>query len=76
MLWVVKEIVERALLDYAPRVHDNHAVRDVGDDSQVVGYEDDAGVGLRPQIAQLVKDLRLDRDVERGGGLVGDQQLR
>jgi hypothetical protein len=28
------------------------------------------------QIAQQVEDLGLDRDVERGGGFVGDQQAR
>ena len=32
--------------------------------------------GLLAQLAQQVEDLRLDRDVERGGRLVGDQQRR
>ena len=32
-----------------PRVHDDHAVGDVGDDAEVVGDEDDPGAGLLAQ---------------------------
>ena len=76
VLRVVEELVERALLDHPARVHDHDAVGDVGDHREVVGDQDDPGVGLLAQLAQLVEDLRLDRDVQRRGRLVGDQQLR
>ena len=41
MLWVVEELIQRALLDHAPAVHHDDPVGDVGDDRQVVGDEDD-----------------------------------
>nr|WP_286276150.1 hypothetical protein [Naasia aerilata] len=37
--------------------------------------QDDRHAGLLLQRAQEVEDLGLDRDVERGGGLVGDEEL-
>jgi len=72
---VVEQFVECALLDHPSRVHDDYSVGDVGDDGEVVGNEDDPGIGLLAQRSQLLQDLGLDRHVERGGRLVGDQQL-
>ena len=64
-----------ALLDDPPGVHHHHAVGDLGDDADVVRDQDDrrAELGLEP-LDQL-QDLGLDRDVERGRRLVGDQQV-
>ena len=76
MLGVVEQLVERPLLDHPPGVHDHDPVGDVGDHAEVVGDEDDPGAGLLAQLAQLVQDLSLDRDVECRRRLVGDQQLR
>ncbi len=42
---------------------------------EVVGDEDDRRPGLVAQVAHQVEDLGLDRDVERGRRLVGDEQL-
>ena len=47
-----------------------------GDDAEVVRDQDQRRVALGDELAQQVEDLRLDRDVERGRRLVGDQQLR
>ncbi len=41
-----------------------------------MGDEDDRRAGAGAQVAHQVEDLRLDRDVERGRGLVRDEQLR
>ena len=49
--------------------------RGLGDHAEVVGDQDDRRAELALQLAHQVEDLRLDRDVERGGRLVGDQQL-
>jgi len=38
--------------------------------------QDQRRVLLGDELAQEVEDLRLDRDIERGRRLVGDQQLR
>ena len=50
--------------------------RHLGDDAHVVGDQDHRDAGPPLEVAQQGEDLRLHRDVERGGRLVGDQQLR
>ena len=64
-----------ALLHDLPGVHHGHPITHLGDDAEVVGDEDDRGPGLVAQVAHEVEDLRLDRDVERGRRLVGDQEF-
>ena len=63
------------LLHLAAPVLDDDAVGGFGDDAHIVGDHDQAHAvfGLQPD--QQVEDLLLDRHVERGGRLVGDQQL-
>ncbi len=56
-------------------VHDDGAVGDLGDDTHVVGDEEDGHVLLLLQHLDELEDLRLDRHVEGGRRLVGDQQL-
>ena len=68
--------VDVGLLDDLAGVHDRDAVAHLGDDAQVVGDEDDRRPGLVAQVAHQVEDLGLDRHVERGRRLVGDEQLR
>ena len=41
-----------------------------------MGDHDDGHTQLVAQVVHQLKDLRLDRDVQRGGRLVSDQQLR
>ena len=62
-------------LDDLAGVHDRDAVGDLVDDSEVVGDQDHAHPELVAQAGEQVEDLGLDRDVERGRRLVGDQQL-
>ena len=69
-------VADRRALDDAPGVHHRDVVGDLGDHAEVVRDEDDRGAGLLAQRAHQLEDLRLDGDVERGGRLVGDQQLR
>ena len=59
-----------------PAVHHVHALAHAGDDAEVVRDHDERGVALGDERAQQVEDLRLDRHVERGRRLVGDQELR
>ena len=69
------DLVDRRLLDDPARVHHRDPVGDVGDHAEVVGDQDQAHVHLALQLGEQLHDLRLDGDVERGGGLVGDQHL-
>ena len=53
--------------------HDGDVVGHISDDGHVVGDEEDRNALVLCQGAQQVEDPRLDSDVERGGGLVGDE---
>ena len=65
----------RADLDGSSGVHDDDAVRRLGHHAHVVGDQDDRRVVIALQPPHQREDLRLDRDIERRGGLVGDQEL-
>jgi hypothetical protein len=62
-------------LDDLAGVHHRDAVRHLRHDRQVVRDEEQRHAALLLQLEEQLEDLRLDGDVERGGGLVGDQHL-
>src|SRR6266581_4564896 len=72
---LVEDVALGGLLGRAAGVHDHDVVGDVGDDAEVVGDHQQGGVGVLLQPQQQVQDLGLDGGVQRGGGLVGDDQL-
>ena len=63
-------------LDDAAGVHHHHIVGELGDDTEIVGDENDRGAGFLAQRAHQVEYLRLNGHVERGRGLISDQKLR
>ena len=63
-------------LDDPAGVHDGDVVGHLGHHAEVVGDDHDRGVELALQPLDQLEDLRLHGHVERGRGLVGDQQLR
>ena len=75
MLGVGEQRFDWCFLDDLAAVHHGDAVGHLGDDAEVVGDQHDAGPALGLEGAHQVEDLGLDRDVERGGRLVGDEQL-
>ena len=75
MLGVVEDLVESPGLDDPPPVHDQDPVGDLGHDAEVVGDQYHRQAPLGVQRLQEPQDLRLDRHVERGRRLVGDQQV-
>ena len=66
----------RPLLHREAQVHDEHVVRDVPDDAEVVRDEEVGEPELALQVGEQVQHLRLHRDVERRDRLVGDDQRR
>ena len=76
MFRIIKNIPGRADLCNAPGIHDGHAVRDMGDGPQIVGYKDDSDTGLIPDLDQKVKDLGFHSHIKSGSGLVCKQDLR
>ena len=62
------------LHDFA-EIHDENLFRDVLDDGQVVRNEHISKPDLLLQIFQKIDDLRLNGYVQRGNGLVADDEL-
>ena len=71
-----KHVARLALFHLVAAVHHQHAVGHFGHHAHVVGDEDHAHVHLVLQLANELQDLRLNGYVQRGGGLVGNEQLR
>ena len=72
----VEDVVDRALLDDAARVHHDDPVGVAGHDAEVVGDEEEGELELGARSVEQLEDLRLRGHVERGGGLVGDEHAR
>ena len=64
------------VLDHVAGVHDGHRVAVLRDDSEIVRDEDHGHSELVLQLREQREDLILDRHVERGRRLIGEQQLR
>ena len=65
-----------AFLHHRAAAQDGDAVGHVGDHGKVVRDQQQPHAVLVDEVAQQFQDLLLQDDVERGGRLVGDQQLR
>ncbi len=63
-------------LDDLAGAHHRDAVAHLADHREIVADEQQRQAGRVAQILQQVQDLRLDRDIERGGRLVADDQAR
>ena len=76
VLGVLEDRLDRPLLDDPAAVHHHDPLAQARDHAEVVGDQDDRHAELAPQRLQQLQDLRLHRDVERRGRLVGDQEVR
>ncbi len=72
---LVEQPRHRGFFDHAAGIHHQHAVGGLGDHAHVVGDDHDRHAELVAQVQQQIEDLCLDRNVQRGGRFVGDQQL-
>ena len=70
-----EQLLHRRALHHLAGVHHHNRIHEVGDHAQVVGDQDDRGAQLLLQPPHQVENLRLYRHVQRGGRLIGDQQL-
>src|SRR5262249_3683976 len=62
--------------DDASAIHDEHAIAEAGHDAQRMGDHHNRRLAVALELAHEVEDLCLDGNVECGGRLVGDQQVR
>ena len=70
-----KDFLCRPRFDDLAGVHNGHAVGDICHHAEIVRDEDHAQPHAALNIAQQPEDLRLQRHVERGGGLIADEHL-
>ena len=72
----MNDIAYRADLDHPAGVHHSNTVGALGDHAHVVGDQHHRCAAISSQLFKQSDDLRLDRYIERGGRLIGDDQLR
>jgi len=60
--------------DFA-QIHHSHAVADVANHAEIVGNEDIGEAELVLEFFQQVDDLGLNGDIQRGDGLIADDQV-
>ena len=72
----MKQPSHRSCLDELAGVHHSDAVAGLGDDSEIVGDEDNRGSRLRPEIAQEIENARGNRDIKSGRRFVSNEKLR
>ena len=75
MARIAEQLLDRRLLDHLAGIHHHHALRGLGDHAHGMGDQHDRHAEPLLHLGQQLEDLRLDGHVERGGRLVGDQQL-
>src|SRR5256886_2905180 len=76
MLWVGEDVERLADLHDLAAIHDGDLVARLCHHGQIVGDQDHGQVELPPQPLEELEDLRLDHHVQRGHGLVRDDELR
>ena len=75
MLRREENFVDGARLDDPTRVHHHHVLNGLGNHPQIVRDEHEGRTRLILDLADELEDLSCDRDVERGRGLVRDDQV-
>jgi len=76
MGWRVENLMFGAEFDDASGIHYGDAVGDLRNNSKIMRDEEHGEVELGAEFGEQGENLRLDRDIECGGGFVGDKQLR
>ena len=75
MARTVEHVVGVALFDQPRGIHHDDAVGVARHHAEIMRDHDQRDIQLARQVLHQFEDLRLDGDVERGGRLVGDDQL-
>ena len=75
MFWGFENFLHRSLFHEAPLEHDQDPVGKVGDDAEVMSDQEDRHPELLAEITEEVEYLGLNRDIQRGGGFVGDKEF-
>ena len=76
MTGIFKEIHRGSAFNNAPVVHDDYRLCHIGDDTQIMRDQQQCHFEFRLQVTDQIQYLRLDRHIESGCWLIGDQQGR
>ena len=75
VLRAAQDAAHRPRFDDVAGIHDGDAVAQLRHDADIVGDQQDRQVDLAHQVGDQAQDLRLHRNVQRRGRLVGNQQV-
>ena len=76
VLRVLKDLVDGAFFDLIAAIHDHHAVGHLRHHRHIVGDEHHRSTGFALQTIHQCKNFGLDGHIERGCGLIRNQQTR
>ena len=76
LLRIAEDVADRARLHDAAAIHHHDLGGHVRHDAKVVRDQEHRHAELALKVADELQNLRLDRDVERRGRLIGDQERR
>ena len=74
MLRREENVLRRTFFNDASGVHDGDTIGDLGNDTKVVSDEEKSEFHFAAELVEQFEDLFLHRDIESGGGLIGDEQ--
>ena len=70
-----EEVAHRALFDFLAGILHADAFRRFGDDTHGMGNQHQGHAGFTLKLEKEVENLRLDRDIERSGRFIGNEEL-
>ena len=70
------ELFDRRSLHNTASIHHHHLVAMSGDNAKIMGNENGCHAHLRLQLLDQLKNLRLHGDIQSGGWLVCNEQVR
>jgi hypothetical protein len=73
MEWLSENGLHSRFLDHLPSIHDADAVGDVGKNTHVVRNDDERVLKFLLDLLKELEDPSLHNHIERGNGLVRDQ---
>jgi hypothetical protein len=74
--WLSEDIAHTAGFDDRSGVHHDYSVAVLGDDAEIVGYEQQSAVFTPQQLRYQVQDLSLHGRIEPGRRFIGNDERR
>ncbi len=72
---MIEKGIGRCLLHNAPGIHHAHAIAGFSDDAEIMADQHQRHIHLASDLPQQIKDLRLNRHIQRRGRLIRHEQF-